>query len=98
MRGGTVISIVLLHTLIKLGGDTNTNTNTNTNQVTDLSATFVTSRTTTQANVSTPSRPASLNRIGLYHLINYDNDNDDNNDDEVDNEIEDKDVDDDERP
>ena len=102
MRGGTVITIVLLHTLIKLGGDTNTNTNTNTNkntnQVTDLSATFVTSRTTTQANVSTPSRPASLNRIGLYHLINYDNDNDDNNDDEVNNELDHKDVDNDERP
>ena len=58
MRGGTVISIVLIHTLIKLGGDTNTilnnvitmKTNTIIHQVTGLSATFATNRTTTQAN------------------------------------------------
>ena len=58
MRGGTVISVVLLHTLIKLGGDTNTmlknvitmKTNTNIHQVRGLSATFATNRTTTQAN------------------------------------------------
>ena len=45
------------------------NTNTNERQAMGLSAMFATSRTTTLASASTPSRPVSLNRIGQFHIV-----------------------------
>ena len=45
------------------------NTNTDEHQAMGLSAMFATSRTTTLASASTPSRPVSLNRIGQFHIV-----------------------------